>query len=239
MDKKKLSIPELISGCVFMLMVAKVPHFGGITVMGTVMGLFLFVSGHFAVSLVIEVGCSLLADFLARFGKYKSTPKLLISYIVFSFGLTGPVLPLWLMKDAYIASLEAKGKDAAYIDGVFSHINNTTLVVCILATLVAALVGGLFGKKMMKKHFEKAGMKEKAGPFSYLISMEPMPERSQKDQGGLISHVHFQYASQMEKLVNSKGKLKHRHWYATMCDGDADEKQRCNIVRAMHGLPLL
>ena len=106
------AIAALISGCVFMLMVAKVPHFGGITVMGTVMGLFLFVSGHFAVSLIIGIGCSVIADVVACIGGYKKKKGLLASYIVFSFGLTGPVLPLWLMKDAYIASLEAKGKDA-------------------------------------------------------------------------------------------------------------------------------
>lgn len=152
------AIAALISGCVYMLMVAKVPHFGGIAVMGTVMGLFLFVSGHFAVSLIIGIVCSVGADFIGKLGGYKNKKGIFASYIVFSFGLTGPVLPLWLMKDAYIASLQAKGKDAAYIDGVFSHINSTTLIVCIAATLVCAIVGGLFGQKMMKKHFEKAGI---------------------------------------------------------------------------------
>ena len=152
------AIAALLSGCVFMLMVAKVPHFGGITVMGTVMGLFLFVSGHFAVSLIIGIGCSVIADFVAYAGGYKKKKGLLASYIVFSFGLTGPVLPLWLMKDAYIASLQAKGKDTVYIDKVFSHINSTTLVVCIAATLVCAVLGGLFAQRMMKKHFEKAGI---------------------------------------------------------------------------------
>lgn len=152
------AIAALISGCVYMLMVAKVPHFGGIAVMGTVMGLFLFISGHFAVSLIIGIVCSVGADFIGKLGGYKNKKGIFASYIVFSFGLTGPVLPLWLMKDAYIASLQAKGKDAAYIDGVFSHINSTTLIVCIAATLVCAIVGGLFGQKMMKKHFEKAGI---------------------------------------------------------------------------------
>lgn len=152
------AIAALLSGCVFMLMVAKVPHFGGITVMGTVMGLFLFVSGHFAVSLLIGIGCSLLADFIAGLGSYQNKRTLLGAYVVFSFGLTGPVLPLWLMKDAYIASLSAKGKDSAYIDGVFSHINSATLVICILATLACAILGGIFGQRMLKKHFKKAGI---------------------------------------------------------------------------------
>lgn len=151
-------IAALLSGCVYMLMVAKVPHFGGIAVMGTLMGLFLFVSGHFAVSLIIGIGCSVAADLIALAGKYRSKLGILISYIVFSFGLTGPVLPLWLMKDAYVASLEAKGKDAAYIDNLFTNINSMTLVICLAATLLLAIAGGLFGQRMMKKHFKKAGI---------------------------------------------------------------------------------
>lgn len=151
-------IAALISGCVYMLMVAKVQHFGAVTVMGTVIGLFLFVSGHFVVSLIIGVACSVAADLIAKAGNYKNKTGLLVSYIVFSYGLTGPVLPLWLMKDAYVESLLAKGKDASYIDGVFAHINTTTLWICIAATLVLAIIGGLFGQKMMKKHFKKAGI---------------------------------------------------------------------------------
>ena len=151
-------ISALLSGCVFMLMVAKVPHFCAITVIGTVMGLFLFVSGHFAVSLVIGVACSVVADFIAKMGEYKNKDGLLISYIVFSYGLTGPVLPLWLMKDAYVESLLAKGKDTTYIENLFAHINTTTFFVCIAATVVLAIIGGVFGQKMMKKHFKKAGM---------------------------------------------------------------------------------
>lgn len=151
-------IAGLISGCVYMLMVSKVPHLGGITVMGTVMGLFLFVSGHFAVSLVIGIGCSVAADLIANAGHYKSKVGILVSYIVFSFGLTGPVIPLWMMKDAYIASLEAKGKDTAYIDNLFANINSTTFIICLAATLVLAIIGGLFGQRMMHKHFKKAGI---------------------------------------------------------------------------------
>lgn len=151
-------LSALISGCVFMLMVAKVPHFGGITITGTVMGLFLFVSGHFAVSLIIGIICSVVADIVAN--KIRNPKGILASYVIFSYGLTGPVLPLWLMKDAYVASLVAKGKDSTYIDGVFAHINTTTLIICILATLILAIIGGIFGQKMMNKHFKKAGIIE-------------------------------------------------------------------------------
>ena len=48
---------------------------------------------------------------------------------MFCYGLTGPILPLWFMKDAYVASLQARGKDSSYIDGVFAHVNTGTFFI--------------------------------------------------------------------------------------------------------------
>ena len=62
------------------------------------------------------------------------------------------------MKDAYIANLTARGKDATYIDTLFAPINNGGFVAAMAAILVCAVLGGLFGQRMMKKHFEKAGI---------------------------------------------------------------------------------
>lgn len=73
-------------------------------------------------------------------------------------------------------------------------------------------------------------------PFGYMMSMPPMPEHEEKNQGGLISHLHFQFAPDRDELIKPNGKLRHPHWYATMCDRDATLLQRCNIVRAMHKL---
>lgn len=152
------AIAALISGSVFMLAVAKVQRFGAITVMGVVIGLFLFVSGHFLLSFVASIVFPVIADLVARAGQYRNKALLLVSYVIFSYGLTGPILPLWFMKDAYVASLEARGKDAAYIDGVFQAINTGTFFLSMGAILVAALVGGWFGQRMCAKHFAKAGI---------------------------------------------------------------------------------
>ena len=62
------------------------------------------------------------------------------------------------MKDAYISNLVARGKDATYINTLFGPINSGSFVVSMLAILICALIGGFFGQKMMKKHFEKAGI---------------------------------------------------------------------------------
>ena len=141
-----------------MLLTLKLQKFGGISIMGLVMGLFFFVSGHFVLSFMANIVCGVLADWVASIGKYRSKKWMLMSYIVFSYGLTGPILPLWFMKDAYISSLEGRGKDATYINTVFGPINSGSFVICIIAIFACALIGGWFGQKMMKKHFEKAGI---------------------------------------------------------------------------------
>ena len=141
------AVAALICGCVYMLLVAKVGKFGAISVMGIVVGLFLFVSGHFILSLAASIVFPVIADAIAR-----------ASYVVFCYGLTGPILPLWFMKDAYVASLQARGKDSSYIDGVFAHVNTGTFFIAMIVVLVCALLGGWFGQRMLKKHFAKTGI---------------------------------------------------------------------------------
>lgn len=148
----------LLSGCVYMLLAAKLQKFGGISVMGIVMGLFFMTSGHFIISFAANIVMGIAADFVAKIGNYKSKKGLLFSYILFSYGLFGPVIPMWFMKDAYVANLEARGKDAAYIADLFANINMNTFILAVIATLICALVGGWFGQKMVKKHFVKAGI---------------------------------------------------------------------------------
>ncbi|MBT1161407.1 MptD family putative ECF transporter S component [Bifidobacterium sp. SO1] len=152
------AVAALICGPVFMLSVARVGKFGGITVMGVVIGLFLFVSGHFALSFVASVVFPLAGDLIARIGNYKNRVTILIGYVVFCYGLTGPILPLWFMKDAYVASLEARGKSVAYINDLFSQISVGSFFVAMAAILVCGLIGGWFGQRILKKHFVKAGI---------------------------------------------------------------------------------
>ncbi len=73
--------------------------------------------------------------------------------------------------------------------------------------------------------------------FRYLLAMAPMPERSAKNTGGLLSHLHFQYADILDKLLKDSTLCKPM-WYATMCDGTGTLLEQCNIVRALHRMPV-
>lgn len=76
-------------------------------------------------------------------------------------------------------------------------------------------------------------------PFRCLLAMEPMPPRTARKSGGLLSHLHFQYASSPDKLFDPEsGTLRSPMWYATMCDGNGTLLEQCNIVLALHRLPV-
>lgn len=75
-------------------------------------------------------------------------------------------------------------------------------------------------------------------PFDWLLAIAPMPSRGSHRDGGLLSHLHFQYASRLDALVDPETRtLRDRRWYATMCDAAGDTLDRCNVVLALHRLP--
>lgn len=126
--------------------------------MGSIMGIFFFIMGRFPGALVICVLIALLSDLLAYFFKYKSKKGLLASFIVFSYSTIGPVIPLFLFPNLYVSELAEVGKDATYIQNIFSSISQNTFYLLIVGIFVAAIIGGLFGQRMMNKHFKKAGI---------------------------------------------------------------------------------
>ena len=152
------AMSALMTGAVFMLMVAKVPKFGAITIMGSVLGLFFFLSGLFPFALVPSVVAAVLADVIAYIFKYKSKIGLLLSYVIFSFNTTGPIIQLLFSPDSHVANLKERGKDASYIQNLFESISNYTGALAFVSLIIAAIIGGLFGQKMLKKHFIKAGI---------------------------------------------------------------------------------
>lgn len=151
-------ISALLSGTIYMLMVAKVPKFGAISIMGSIMGIFFFIIGRFPGATVIAIIVSILADLIAYAFKYRHKLGILFSYIVFSFSLIGPVVPMLFFPTFYMEQLTEQGRDMNYIEGVFSSVSEYTMIILTVLIIVMSVVGGVFGQRMMKKHFEKAGI---------------------------------------------------------------------------------
>ena len=148
----------LFAGTVYLVLVAKVRKFGAITIVGVMMALFFLLSGHFLWSFIQNLLFGVAADWVAKLGGYRSRVTNLLSYIVFSFGNLGPILLMWVAKEAYIARLLEKGKDWTYINNVMVPFSAEQVFFLIGSVVVCGVIGGLFGHYMVRKHFEKAGL---------------------------------------------------------------------------------
>lgn len=148
----------VLGGTVYMLLAAKIKKFGAISLLGMVMGGFFFLSGHFFASFLPGLLFGVFADVIALQGKYTSNIWNLLSFIVFSFVNSGPIILMWLARQTYIESLVARGKTVDYINRVMLPMDASTISYFILIVVVGALVGGLFGQYLVQKHFVKSGM---------------------------------------------------------------------------------
>lgn len=148
----------LLCGTVYMLLIAKVRKFGAIFLVGAVMAIFFFLSGHFILSFVPSLLFGFLGDMVAKLGDYRKPLTNLLSYVVFSFGNLGPIILMWFMKEAYINRLLEKGKDMTYISNVMVDFTVGNVLWLFGLIAIAGLAGGLFGQFLVKKHFAKAGM---------------------------------------------------------------------------------
>lgn len=142
-----------ITGAVYFLLIQKVPKFGAVSIMGIVMGLFFLLVGHFSLTFVPHFVAGFLADWVARIGHYKNKRINQISFVIFSFNMMGPILPLWFFKKAYVNNLVARGKDARYIADTFAFINQQTLFISLGFLIICGIIGAIIGDKMIQKHF--------------------------------------------------------------------------------------
>ena len=125
-------IAGIILGTVYMLYATKVPRTGAILVLALLVGLI-----------------------TAK--RRKSAGALAVSYCVFNLTSMGPFFALILAKDAFLESC-AGYYGEEYIATLDKLTPSWIVLVLIALALVGGLLGGLFGRKILKKHFVKAGI---------------------------------------------------------------------------------
>lgn len=148
----------LLAGPVYMLLIAKVGKFGSISLVGAVMACFFFLSGYMTAAFLPSLTFGLLGDWVAKFGAYKNKWSNLLSFVVFSFGNLGPIILMWLMRDAYEASLLARGKSAEYVARVMLDFTPANVLWLSFTIILAASLSGLFGQYMVKRYFDRSGL---------------------------------------------------------------------------------
>lgn len=146
------------TGPVYMLLLAKVPQHGAVIILGTIMGLIMFITGMFWIWSITYVALGIIAGKIAELGGYRSLNWNIASFVVFSLNPIGSYAMLWIDKQSYVDYLVGKGTDPVYLETMAYTAQNWVLPSLIIGTVSAALLGALLGKRLLKKQFERAGI---------------------------------------------------------------------------------
>lgn len=145
----------IVCAPVYMLYVAKVKKFGAILILGVLFGLITMSQTIFSLALAIVL--ALIAEFICKSGNYESKLKTKISFMIFNINIVGPYLILLYAKPRYLEMIEdySGPEYAVRMDALMP-----TWIILLLAAIavIGAIIGTAFAGKLMKKHFEKAGI---------------------------------------------------------------------------------
>ena len=152
------SLIALVAAPVYLMLLAKAPMHGPIFIAAMLPCLFLLLQGNIWVVAVTGAVAGILAEVIAGIGKFRNNKLNILSYVFFSQNLLGGFLPIWIMRDYYFADTLERGMSADFCNTLEAMTPIWVLFLMIAGTVIFALIGCVIGKKMFKKHFEKAGM---------------------------------------------------------------------------------
>ncbi|MCH3916012.1 MAG: MptD family putative ECF transporter S component [Spirochaetia bacterium] len=148
----------LLSGPIFLLLIAKVPKRGPITIAGILLGIIYFLLGmHWGMDLGYII-CGIIADIIAGSKKYKSTRMNIVAYAILCLGGTGTYLVYFINPSSWATTMMEGGTTQSYIETMNAMASPIVLIIMFVGTIAIASLSGLVGKKLLKKQFKKAGI---------------------------------------------------------------------------------
>ena len=148
----------LVGAIPMMLFYTKVQKFGMITIMSILIAIMMFVLGMGFLGAPLIIIAGVIADLIAKSGKYKSFKKTMLSYGVFCLWICANYFPVIVTAESYRQDLIDEGYSAEYCNNLFLAINYKTIGILLILCFVFGCLGALVGKAVVKKHFEKAGI---------------------------------------------------------------------------------
>lgn len=147
----------LIAGIPMMLYFTKIEKFGMLTITGAILAIFFYLSGYTWICVAFLFPSALIADIILKVGGYKKFGVIVISYMIYALGMLGGPAPLWFAGESYWDGIR-ESMGAQYAEQLSYYMPSWMLWVGIVLVFIGASLGALLGKKMLKKHFMKAGI---------------------------------------------------------------------------------
>ena len=141
----------LFGGTIYRYYLEKIKGVGSIFIVGCVIGSFFLFSRHGAGAFFPALIAGSFAEMVASSGRFRSNLRNALSFVIFAFATTGPILMMWIQPASYRASLLARGKSMDYIERVMVPSNMGTVSWFLLTLLLGALLGYLLGQLVYQK----------------------------------------------------------------------------------------
>ncbi|WXR61399.1 MptD family putative ECF transporter S component [Peptostreptococcaceae bacterium AGR-M142] len=146
----------IVTGIPFMLYMTKIKKPGMIFISSIILSLAWFLIGYPWSVLVTYFISGILAELAFKKANYKDFKYIVIGYWFFSTGIIGIQLPIWFMKD-YLVEVRGSMGDQ-YANQLAMVMPKWMLFGGVGLLFIGCVIGALIGKKMLKKHFKKAGI---------------------------------------------------------------------------------
>ena len=131
----------LVGGGIYRIYVEKIQRTGAILVVALVIGTFFLFTRHGAGAFLPALVGGGLAELVAASGRYRSKIRNALSFLLFSFTTTGPILMMWIQPDSYRASILARGKSIDYVNRVMVSSDPATVTWFVFTVLLGACIG--------------------------------------------------------------------------------------------------
>lgn len=146
----------IVTGIPFMLYLTKVKKVGMVFISSVILAVAWFLLGYPWYVLVTYPLFGIIAEIIFKIGNYKNFKAIVVGYWMFCMGSIGIHLPIWFM-EGYVDSIRQMMGDQ-YTDQLLVYMPNWMPIAEFALVFIGALIGALLGKKMLKKHFERAGI---------------------------------------------------------------------------------
>lgn len=147
----------LTGGIISMLVMAKAQKPWVASIFGMIAPLGMFAGGHTYVLLINSLIVMIIVEFIRRSGNYHDIKKDTIANGVFNMWICGSLMQMLLMHDEYIAmTVPTMGQE--YADKLEKLITYPNMAIVYLIAFIGGVLGAVIAKKLLRKHFEKAGL---------------------------------------------------------------------------------
>ena len=131
----------LLGGTIYRYYLEKIKAIGAIFLVGCVIGFFFLFSRHGAGAFIPALIAGSFAEMVASSGRFRSSLRNALSFVIFAFATTGPILMMWFYPTNYRLSLLDRGKSVAYVNQVMVASDPATISWFVVTVLLGAGLG--------------------------------------------------------------------------------------------------